>query len=390
MSTSKRELQRKNREKAIKKAKAKKTMGYVIGGVVAALIIGCIAYWIYYANFFITKPVDDYSAGLTEDGMIEDVKALDYVELCDYSSINISYDELVMTEEEVEAEIASIQATNKEYVTDAGEVLANGDRINLDYVGSVDGVEFEGGSTGGAGTEITLGSAGYIPGFEEQLVGRKVGESFDINVTFPEDYGKEELEGKDAVFAITLNGVYREAPLTDEYIQENYGDVASTVEEYKQHLRDTSVETKLETYAMDFVMENSKVNSYPEKYIKVQKGILKDAELDMLQMYADAGMPLSWKDYLEQSRGISESEFEAELRINAEELTRKELILQAIFEQEGMVISNEEVNKTISEKAEEDMYYNQIMEQYGRGALYRMTMTRMVEEFLEGKLNYTE
>ena len=127
MSTSKRELQRKNREKAIKKAKAKKTMGYVIGGVVAALIIGCIAYWIYYANFFITKPVDDYSAGLTEDGMIEDVKALDYVELCDYSSINISYDELVMTEEEVEAEIASIQATNKDKIGEdsllASEIL---------------------------------------------------------------------------------------------------------------------------------------------------------------------------------------------------------------------------------------------------------------------------
>ena len=79
----------------------------------------------------------------------------------------------------------------------------------MDYVGSVDGIEFEGGSTQGQGTDLTLGSGTYIDGFEEAVEGHKVGESFDIHVTFPENYGNSDLAGKDAVFNITINGVYK-------------------------------------------------------------------------------------------------------------------------------------------------------------------------------------
>ena len=100
-------------------------------------------------------------------------------------------------------------SSEKKLDTTKGAVVQAGDTINLDYVGSVDGIEFEGGSTQGQGTDLTLGSGTYIDGFEEAVEGHKVGENFDIHVTFPENYGNSDLAGKDAVFNITINGVYK-------------------------------------------------------------------------------------------------------------------------------------------------------------------------------------
>lgn len=93
--------------------------------------------------------------------------------------------------------------------TTAGTVVQDGDTVNIDYVGTIDGEEFDGGSTDGQGTDLTLGSGAYIDGFEEGIVGHTVGETFDVNVTFPEDYGVDSLNGKDATFSVTINGVYR-------------------------------------------------------------------------------------------------------------------------------------------------------------------------------------
>ncbi len=107
------------------------------------------------------------------------------------------------------ASAGTSSSSEKKLDTTKGTVVQAGDTINLDYVGSVDGVEFEGGSTQGQGTDLTLGSGTYIDGFEEAVEGHKVGESFDIHVTFPENYGNSDLAGKDAVFNITINGVYK-------------------------------------------------------------------------------------------------------------------------------------------------------------------------------------
>jgi len=86
--------------------------------------------------------------------------------------------------------------------------VKDGDTVNIDYVGSVDGVEFEGGNTNGAGADLTIGSGSYIDDFEEQLIGAHPGDTVEVKVTFPENYGNEELNGKDAVFTVTVNGIY--------------------------------------------------------------------------------------------------------------------------------------------------------------------------------------
>lgn len=93
-------------------------------------------------------------------------------------------------------------------LTDTSLTVADGDTVNIDYVGSIDGVEFSGGNTQGMGADLVIGSNSYIDDFEEQLIGHNVGETVDVVVTFPEDYGKEELNGKEALFEVVINGIY--------------------------------------------------------------------------------------------------------------------------------------------------------------------------------------
>lgn len=94
------------------------------------------------------------------------------------------------------------------YLTDTSLTVEDGDTVNIDYVGSIDGVEFDGGSTNGSGTDLVIGSGSYIDDFEEQLIGAHPGDTVDVTVTFPEDYGNEELNGKEALFVVTINGIY--------------------------------------------------------------------------------------------------------------------------------------------------------------------------------------
>ena len=93
--------------------------------------------------------------------------------------------------------------------TDTSLTIEDGDTVNIDYVGSIDGVEFEGGNTKGNGADLVIGSHTYIADFEEQLIGHHPGDSVDVTVTFPEDYGKDELNGKEALFKVTVNGIYK-------------------------------------------------------------------------------------------------------------------------------------------------------------------------------------
>lgn len=100
------------------------------------------------------------------------------------------------------------QDSGNSYSTDSSLTVEDGDTVNIDYVGSIDGVEFDGGNTQGMGTDLVIGSGSYIDDFEDQLIGAHPGDQVDVYVTFPEDYGVEELNGKEALFQVTVNGIY--------------------------------------------------------------------------------------------------------------------------------------------------------------------------------------
>ncbi len=178
--------------------------------------------------------------GVNVNKMIDKFSA--YGSVGDYKSIEYSLTTTDVTDEMVQGQIDYMisQKTTTEDITE-GEV-SMGDTVNIDFVGSIDGVEFEGGSSNGKGYDLTLGSGSFIPGFEDQVAGHKIGESFDVNVTFPEDYKSTNLAGKAAVFKVTINSAKKnnKPEYNDEFVAAN--SEYKTVAEFEEGLKNDMTE----------------------------------------------------------------------------------------------------------------------------------------------------
>ena len=152
------------------------------------------------------KSLINFSLGLTKDGNYKDYSMKELVQLGDYESLPLPEEVTTVTEESIDKEVEAIMAQfdTTEKVTD--RAVEDKDTVNIDYVGSIDGVEFDGGSTGGKGTNVTIGVTQYIGDFLQQLIGHKPGETFDIHVSVPDPYqNNPDLAGKPAVFKCTVN-----------------------------------------------------------------------------------------------------------------------------------------------------------------------------------------
>ena len=216
------------REKRAQNAAKKKRDGLIariIGIVIAVALIGLAVFGIVRAIIKEANTISasgDYSAQLDDNGYIKGIKATDYVTLCDYKNIEVPSSEVTYTDEEfnnvIEQNLAAHQVLKEE------GTVADGDKVNIDYVGSIDGVEFEGGNSQGAGYDLTIGSGQFIEGFESQLIGHKAGEDVTVKVTFPEDYGQADLAGKPAEFAVTIHGIYADPEYNDDFVKEYYSD----------------------------------------------------------------------------------------------------------------------------------------------------------------------
>ncbi|MCH4889850.1 hypothetical protein EZV73_19865 [Acidaminobacter sp. JC074] len=298
----------------------------------------------------------DYSAGLNENGFIDGVTAKDFVQLPDYMNISVPSDVHTIADEVVDANIDGILANflGEEKVMD--REIALGDTVNIDYVGSVDGVEFQGGSTGGAGTDVTIGVTQYIDDFLEQLIGHKPGESFDIEVTFPEEYGNAELNGKDAVFAITVN--YISVPVTpeldDAFVAENLSVEynVTTVAELKEVIKENLKSNAVMGYVQNYLLTESTVDSVPEAVTTYQQ----NSVINYFKMTANTyGMP--YKDFIKAYAGYDSEEAMLEASAPAiEENSQITLIIQAIAEDSGVAVDDEALKAYFVEYTGSDDY----------------------------------
>ena len=362
-SKSKREAQKKQNVKMRRQKLISKVVGTIISVAIVLLIAWLIGKQIYLMAIR-TTPNSDYSAGLSADGKIADTDVLSALSLVDYKNISIPEDEVNATEEEVDEEINSMLDGYKELSTDPDVEIADGDEVNIDFVGTVDGVEFDGGNSNGAGYDLTIGSGSFIDDFEEQLIGHKAGENVTVEVTFPEDYGNEELNGKDASFAVTINGIMVPPELTDEFVAENLAESeeVSTAAEYRAKIEHNFYEEHLEEYLTNYVVENSTVNSYPQKYLKSMKAVNK---------YND-----NMGDAIED-----EIEYEKELTERAKEDVKEAMVYQAIFESAGLSMDMDAYYNELIEENGED-YANNLKESYGEGYIAHMQMREAVTDYL--------
>jgi trigger factor len=302
----------------------------------------------------ITTIAFNHSEGIDDNGYWVDINALDYVELCEYENILVPSDIRLITDEAVQTEIDTILSgyVGDKQVTD--RTVANNDTVNIDYVGSVDGMQFDGGSTDATGTEVTIGVTEYIDDFLEQLIGHTPGESFDIEVTFPEDYGNEELNGKDAKFAIKINYIVEKITpeLTDEFVLENLSSDYnwSTITEMKAGIKSDLQNSAMASYIQEYIVENTAIVSLPEALVEYQKNTM----LNYYQNYASYyGMNI--EEFLSSYVGVATIDelFQAN-KANITERAELYLIIQAIGEDTGISVSEEDVAALINNYADSD------------------------------------
>lgn len=394
VEVSKSKAKREERQKEVSRARhsklAAKIAGIVAGVAVAGVIAGAIGFNVYKVAMRTTSS-SELSAGLNDNGIIEGVDIDKVLTLADYKNLTVPKNEVAATDEEVNNDIQSVLDSNKELNSDDSLKIADGDKVNIDFVGTVDGKEFEGGSSNGEGYDLTIGSGTFIDDFEDQLVGHKPGEVTTVNVTFPSDYSNEDIAGKDASFEVTVNGIYVTPELTDEFVQKYLSDTASTADEYKATIEDKYYKEHLRDYIDNYILENSTVNSYPKDYLKTTRQILKYNDEQMLtyynQMFSQYGMSGSYENVWDTRDGIDdELSYEKELRSRAKEAVKAAFVYQAIFEKEGLSLDMDAYIADLTEQYGEE-YVTGIKDTQGLGYMAQSQFKDLVLDHLVENAN---
>ncbi|MBR7116246.1 MAG: trigger factor [Clostridia bacterium] len=266
-------------------------------------------------------------------GFVKPVPSID-----GYKGIEVEKKVDEVTEENVEAELAKVLDRNARFVTESDEAVKEGDTVTIDFEGFVDGVAFEGGK--GTDHELKLGSGSFIPGFEEQIAGHKVGESFDVNVTFPTEYHAAELAGKESTFKCTIKSV-KQLPVADDEFAKDVSEF-DTLDEYKADLKSKLVEAnekkaeaEVESKLSEALMEML-VCDIPEPMFAIEtENYLRDYDTRLRQ----SGLDL--KTYM-QYTGMTLDTIREQLRPQAEKQVKLRLALEAIAKAEALEVTEEE------------------------------------------------
>ena len=291
-----------------------------------------------------------YSDGLDENGYWTGVKALDVVTLPeDYAAIPLKKADIEPTEDEVQSQIDSLLDQHSTTAEVTGRAAANGDTVTIDYSGTVDGVAFTGGTY--SGYSLKLGSGTFIDGFEDQIVGHNVGDTFDVKVTFPEGYSDSTdaegntlvLSGKEAVFSVTLNGISEEVQpeLTDAWVDETLGasNDLHSVEALRAFYQQQLYQTNLQTAVMDYLLQNSTFGDIP-------KSVLDYQVTQCLNYYYTMGGYYGYElDAFVQMMGYDNADaMLAALADNIESYAKEALVYQAVAEAMELAPTQEQID----------------------------------------------
>lgn len=304
------------------------------------------------------------------------------VTLGEYKGIEVEKASAEVSDEDIEAELKKVQEQNSRLITVEDRAVEDGDQTVVDFEGFVDGTPFEGGK--GEDYPLTIGSHSFIDTFEEQLIGKNIGEECEVNVTFPEEYHAKELAGKPAVFKVTVKEIKRkELPeLNDEFA----GEVSEfeTLEEYKNYVKaklsltkQKEAATENENHVVDKVVENATMD-IPEPMIDSQVN-------NMVNDYARRmqSQGLSLEQYM-QFTGMTIDTLKEQMKPQAVKRIQTRLVLEAIVKAENITVSDEAVEKEIADMAESyKMEVAQIKEYMGENGIEQMKEDLAVQEAVD-------
>lgn len=386
---SKSKAKREERRKEVAKDKRNRMISRIISVSILVVIAGVIIFFagksIYLAAIR-TAPSTDMSAGLTADGKIEGVNVSDAVTLVDYENIPIT-DEDISTDAQVQEDIDELLEEYQEIDYDVSLAIADEDKVNIDYVGTIDGEEFEGGNSNNAGYDLTIGSGSFIDDFEQQLIGSHPGDNVTVNVTFPEDYHDEAVAGKDAVFEVTVNGIYKAPAFDDAFLEKNglVTEEITTADEYRASIAKNYYADNLREFLSNYIIENSTVNSYPKNYVKIMKATTKANDEMMMnyysQLFASSGMQ-AYSNVWDVTGDEDEFAYEKSLSERANDSVKEAMVYQAIFEKAGLTIDMDAAKAEMNETNDDETYADSMIESYGEGYLAQNEIHDAVLDYL--------
>ena len=311
---------------------------------------------------------DVYSAYLNDDGTLKGVDSATLVTLPQYKGISVPAEEYTITDDELNTQINSIldQYATYDQITD--RAIADGDVVNIDYVGTVDGEEFSGGNTNGRGTLVTAGSDAYIDDFLTQIIGPPPGETFDVNVPFPDPYeNNPDLAGKAAVFHTTINYIQgdKQVPeLTDEFVSQtsalaDYG----TAQGMKDTIRTSMEDNKADNYVLQKVLDACQFSEFPADLVNQ----LVDVSMAQFESQASAyGLDM---ETARSMMGYESEDAQREaMTASAQEQLKTVVMLEAIAKAEGLTVDEDALTNYFSTNVGTSDY-SAYQTYYGRGYL---------------------
>lgn len=311
-----------------------------------------------------------------------------YVKLGEYKGLEYSMDIAEVTDEEVQSRLDSFVEGLKETEEVTDRAVKDGDIVNIDYTGTVDGEAFDGGTA--EGHDLTIGSGSFIDGFETGLIGHNIGEDVSLDLKFPDPYeNNPDLAGKDVNFAVKINSISVEnvPELTDSLVKENTD--YDTIDAYKASIREdieeqnkTTAENNAKKEIFDKAVANSEISGYDEAEVKK----LIDDEFDNFKQTAEsyASYGYSYEDVLSMNGFTSEDALKEGITDYVKEYLNQKMVLYCIADAEGIKVTSEETDKEVSEimemysvKTKEEVY-----EYYGDEYFEVKVLTSKVMDFL--------
>ncbi len=332
----------------------------------------------------VSRPeIDVVQIGKGEDFIFTaEVAVKPEVELGQYKGVEVEKIAIEVTEAEVDNELTRVREQNARKITVDDRAVVDGDIVNIDYEGFTDGVAFAGGK--GEKHDLTIGSHSFIDTFEEQLIGKNIGDEVEVNVTFPEKYHAPELAGKPAVFKVKVNGItVKELPALDDDFAQDVSEF-DTLEEYKNDIKATIVSRK------EKEAKNVKEEAVIEKIIEDAKMDIPEPMIDNTsrQMAEEFGQRmqaqgLSLEQYF-QFTGMDAKKFMENLKPQAVKRIQSRLVLEAIVKAENITASDEEVEKEIEQMAQAyQMEVDKLKELVGEDEKKAMAEDVAVQKALE-------
>lgn len=275
-----------------------------------------------------------------------------YVTLGEYKSLSADYVVEEPTEEEIQDRINSDLASKTEVKDVSNRPVKDGDIVNIDYCGKKDGVVFDGGTA--QGYDLTIGSHSFIEGFEDGLIGKKKGETVDLNLTFPEEYHSEELAGADVVFTVSINSISENiVPVLDNKLAAEFNPDCKTVDEYKNAIKESILSENRVTARENAAAQLLSIAVTNATFKEIPQWLI-DEKIDFTNRYLDSMLQyynITKEDMLAQE-GITEEQFNERNIASAEADARNNLVVYAIAEKEGLLLTDEEL------KSELEIYMN--------------------------------